>query len=282
MYIPNAINVLMSLVFSYKSIISERQNPYLDLKGRAKEAKVFKLLFPYAGLIHANSYGIKKEVERFYAVNESKVVHFYNFFDPSVIFEKAKEFPVFDEVDIVWVGRLGKQKGWVHFIHILKKMKDAGCSPKVALIGDGLDRTELESLVEKFGLCNVTLYGHQTNPYPYMQKAKMLVLTSEWESFGNVLVEGMVLGLGIASFDCDYGPSEILNEGLYGELISIDGMEAGIDTLEYGEFLVGARDGVFKVLDDLEKYQSLAVEGSKRFLVDSVGGDVINMIESVN
>ena len=52
--------------------------------------------------------------------------------------------------------------------------------------------------------------GFKQNPYPFIKKAKALVLSSDHEGFGNVLVESLIVGTIAISTDCPYGPKEIL------------------------------------------------------------------------
>jgi len=64
-----------------------------------------------------------------------------------------------------------------------------------------------------------------SNPYIYMAKSAVLVLSSAWEGFGNVLVESMISGTAVVSTDCESGPDEILANGKYGRLVSVGNAE---------------------------------------------------------
>lgn len=280
MYIPNVINVIFSKIFGYKAILSERQNPYLDLKGREIESRVFRYIFPMADVIHSNSKGIKEEVQRYYGIEEEAVHHVYNFFNQNYIKTKAEESRASTARDIVWVGRIGKQKGWEHFLRIINNMNESGILISVTVIGDGPDMPKMREMASELKLTNVEFTGHLKNPYGIMASSAMLLMTSEWESFGNVLVEGMMLGLGVACFDCDYGPGEIVDGGRFGELISIKGMLESPDSESYAEFVNCAARQVEKVLSNEGKYQKLALEGSKRFSEEAIRTELIEMIEA--
>ena len=67
----------------------------------------------------------------------------------------------------------------------------------------------------------VTLAGHIDNPFPVIAGAGAFALTSLRESFGNVLVEALCLGVPVISTDCPHGPAEILDAGRYGLLVPV-------------------------------------------------------------
>jgi glycosyltransferase involved in cell wall biosynthesis len=93
---------------------------------------------------------------------------------------------------------------------------------RLIILGEGEERSSLESLVRKLNIeSDVELAGFVENPYMYMSKASMLVLSSIWEGFGNVLVEAMAAGTPVVSTNCPSGPAEILVQGKYGILVPV-------------------------------------------------------------
>jgi glycosyltransferase involved in cell wall biosynthesis len=68
---------------------------------------------------------------------------------------------------------------------------------------------------------DVALPGFVDNPYKYMKRAAVFVLSSRWEGFGIVLVEAMALGTPVIATDCPSGPAEILEDGRWGRLVPV-------------------------------------------------------------
>lgn len=89
-------------------------------------------------------------------------------------------------------------------------------------------RAELFRLAEQLGVASdIQMPGFERNPFAYMARAQVCVLSSAWEGFGNVLVEAMACGCPVVSTDCPSGPREILAGGRYGALVPV-GDEAAL------------------------------------------------------
>ena len=109
---------------------------------------------------------------------------------------------------IVHVGRFHKAKR--HDI-LLEAYKKSNITAKLILIGDGSEKENILKTIKKLNLeKKVTLLGFILNPYPIIKNAKFLILTSDYEGFGIVLVEALILNTPIISTNCVSGPSEIL------------------------------------------------------------------------
>src|SRR5690606_18595958 len=67
---------------------------------------------------------------------------------------------------------------------------------------------------------------YRANPLPYVRRSDVLVLPSDHEGFGLVLVEAMACGTQVVSTDCPHGPAEILDDGAYGQLVPCGDAEA--------------------------------------------------------
>lgn len=117
-------------------------------------------------------------------------------------FDKEKQY-------LVTVGRLSAEKRHITLINALKALKE---TIELIIIGEGAERKMLEKHAQENGLSHrVHFLGKQSNPFQYVQKADIFVLSSEGEGFPNVIVESMICGTPVISTDCISGPREILS-----------------------------------------------------------------------
>jgi glycosyltransferase involved in cell wall biosynthesis len=93
---------------------------------------------------------------------------------------------------------------------------------RLMFVGDGAEREALLSLAEELGVADrVILAGFQPDPTPFYKTADLFVLSSDYEGFGNVIVEALACGTPVVSTDCPSGPGEILDHGRFGRLVPV-------------------------------------------------------------
>jgi glycosyltransferase involved in cell wall biosynthesis len=103
---------------------------------------------------------------------------------------------------IVFVGRLSiVQKRIDRLINIWKEVSKEFSDWEFDIIGDGADRNFIENEVDKKSLKRINFHGFK-NPVPFLEKAKILLMTSDFEGFGMVLVEAQTYGVVPISFNC--------------------------------------------------------------------------------
>lgn len=122
---------------------------------------------------------------------------------------------------IIGVGRLTRQKDFPTLLKAFALIHESRpCH--LMVLGDGHDRATLETLANQLGIReDFDLPGFVENPYAYMSKAAVFVLSSAWEGSPNVLTEALALGTPVVSTDCPSGPREILANGRYGSLVPV-------------------------------------------------------------
>ena len=122
---------------------------------------------------------------------------------------------------ILGIGRLAKQKDFETLIKAFKIVRTR-TNAKLIILGEGNQRAVLQSLIDQLGLKgDVDLYGHTENPYSFLNKADLFVLSSAWEGLPNVLIEALALGIPCVATDCKSGPREILQNGRFGILVPV-------------------------------------------------------------
>lgn len=104
---------------------------------------------------------------------------------------------------------------------------------RLIIIGEGSQRDALERLARELGIVeHVDMPGYKDNPYAWMARADLFVLSSRSEGMSNVLAEALSLGVPIVSTDCPTGPRDVLCGGRFGALVPVGDDEAMAGAME--------------------------------------------------
>jgi glycosyltransferase involved in cell wall biosynthesis len=140
-----------------------------------------------------------------------------------------------DGSTLVAVGRLEQQKGFDLLLPAFAKVAADHPAWRLVIWGEGPERPALEALRDRLGLTDrVDLPGLTQRPGQWVEDATVFVLSSRFESFGNVITEAMAAGLPVITTDCPWGPGEIVRHGVDGWLVAPEDVEAlaeGLTTL---------------------------------------------------
>lgn len=167
---------------------------------------------------------VSKVVEQvmldYYGLSNTTTI--YNPVDSAAIRLFAQSMPTLvvnnNVFNIVSVGRLEKVKGYDLLIPIIKQLVDEGRKVHLYLIGEGSEKSSLQSQVTELGVVNhVTFTGFLKNPYALMSKMNLFVCSSRAEGFSLVIAESLILGVPVISMNCS-GPKELLGNNEYGFL----------------------------------------------------------------
>ena len=91
---------------------------------------------------------------------------------------------------------------------------------RLIILGEGGQRSELETLVRRLGIeTEVDLPGYVENPYSFMRQSSVFVLSSRWEGSPSVVIAALACECPVISTDCPGGVREILADGAYGDLV---------------------------------------------------------------
>jgi glycosyltransferase involved in cell wall biosynthesis len=228
--------VPLRLVVAEHNQLSQTARNATNLKGRL--TPIFaRYLYPWADGIVAVSEGVAKDLARTACLPIEKIETIYNPVINAQMLAKAKEpvdhpwFTATDVPTILGVGKLEQQKDFPNLIRAFAKVRQVRHA-RLVILGWGPDRPELEKLVHSMGLQDdVDLPGYVQNPYAYMAKSTVFVLSSAWEGLPTVLIEAMALGIPVVSTDCESGPAEILADGEYGYLTPVGDSDALADAI---------------------------------------------------
>lgn len=122
---------------------------------------------------------------------------------------------------VLTVGRLKAQKNHALMLCAFRNLR-LSVDARLMILGTGELAGEIEALARAQGLADhVLMPGHVDDPSAYYCAAHLFVLSSDYEGFGNVLVEALAHGLPVVSTDCPGGPREILADGRFGRLVPV-------------------------------------------------------------
>jgi len=179
-------------------------------------------LFSWADGIITPSKGVADDLVKNLNLPHDLMHVIYNPVVRPEIYEKAKLpithpwFAVDEPPVIIGVGRLTKQKDFATLIRAFSIVRKKYAA-RLLILGEGEERQSLNQLINDLEFNNdVDLHGFEENPYAFMAKSSVYVLSSLWEGLPNTLIEAMAVGTPVVSTNCESGPKEILANGKYG------------------------------------------------------------------
>jgi glycosyltransferase involved in cell wall biosynthesis len=122
-------------------------------------------------------------------------------------------------------------------------------------VGNGELEPELRAQAASLGVDRRVIFaGFQPNPIPFYHTADLFVLSSDYEGFGNVIIEALACGLPVVAMDCPSGPAEILDGGRIGTLVALG------DTSAFATALLDELSG--------DRCPDTAIDRAREFRVD--------------
>jgi glycosyltransferase involved in cell wall biosynthesis len=189
-------------------------------------------IYRKADMIGAVSAGIRDEIAEVVGIPNNRVVLLHNPVVTSALHESMAA-----PVDHPWlcdrgppvilgVGRFTRQKNFALLIKAFAEVRRQRPA-RLVLLGEGELRDELENLAVGLGVGgDVGCPGFDANPFRYMARASLYVMSSDWEGLPTALIEAMACGCPVVATDTAGGPREILEDGRLGRIVPRDDVGA--------------------------------------------------------
>tara|TARA_B100001057_G_C22813192_1_gene936293 strand:- start:575 stop:1681 length:1107 start_codon:yes stop_codon:yes gene_type:complete len=180
---------------------------------------IYKKLILLAEKIIVNSLDFKKQMKTKFNIKVENIFNPLNLYE---IKKKSKEKIKYNfsnkRLNIINIGRLTHQKDQITLLKSINLIKNK-IKVNLLIIGNGIEKNNLKNYIKENKLSRfIKIKNYLENPYPFISKSDLFILSSKYEGLPNVLLEAAVLKKFIISTDCPTGPREILNNGKGGFL----------------------------------------------------------------
>lgn len=204
----------------------------------------------------AVSQGVEQDFRQVFG-EKSRITTIYNPIDIAAVQAAAAEFqPDLPARYLVNVGKFKQQKR--HDI-LIRAYAKAQIDLPLLLVGTGELMAENEKLAQDLGVADqVHFLGFQKNPYPYIQAATAMVVSSDFEGFSIAILEALALGTPVISTDCPSGPREVLPENCLVPVQDVDALAAKLRAVAQGDVEVQSHlDALFLIETAVTHYLNL-------------------------
>lgn len=189
--------------------------------------RLVRRMYPEAAAVIAVSRRVEDELVDPIGLDRTQIFTLHNPVVDDHLRDGAREelrHPWFNEGEppvILGVGRLAPQKDFATLIRAFARLRESR-QARLLILGEGSERPALQQLATELGVQDdMDLVGFVTNPFPYMVRASVMVLSSEYEGLPGVLIQAMACGCPVISTDCPGGSAEILENGHLGALVKV-------------------------------------------------------------
>ncbi|NEW60756.1 glycosyltransferase [Sulfurovum sp. bin170] len=248
------------------------------LKKSKKMDYIYRRVITRFDRVVAQSQYMKSDIISTYGVDAEKITVVNNPLDAQSINEQLKQrgdkrlLPP-DKINIVATGMLRQQKAFEKLLDVFALLDDRY---HLHIIGEGPEREMLERRIDELGIeKKVTLQGLQKNPYPYIKEADLVVLSSRYEGFPNVLLEANTCGKFVVANACPGVNEEIIIDKVNGVLVEDNNSEAFARAIEqyanmrHDEEKIIETIGRYNVKSIVEIYKNIFTKDISQNLLES-------------
>ena len=175
---------------------------------------LYKWSYPHVDLLIVSSSMMKKEFLSFCNIDKKNIKVMMNPVDSDYLRSKASEGVIFQNkgLRLIASGSLTYQKGFDRLINWFKELDLPQAS--LTILGDGPERDKLRGLIKSLELeSKVYLLGYKKNPWKWVSRSDIFILSSRWEGMPNVALESLALGVPVVSTSDSGGLVELLRKG---------------------------------------------------------------------
>jgi len=262
-------------------IIGWVQNNPLHMKASIRTAPYFlgvKVLFRQLDHLISLSKGVAQEYIKLVPVLANSYNVIPNIGFPEKIIGSYVDdptIPILDQnkINLIACGRLEPQKNYFMMLDAFKLAIETNRKIHLTIIGKGSLKLHIEKYSAQLGLSNnVTFIGFINDPERLIQQASIFLLSSDFEGFGNVIVEAMASGVPVISTDCSYGPSEIIDDGIDGMLVPVKSPQK-------------MAEKIIELLEDKGKLNSLSTAGkvkANNYTSEVISSKFLELLKNTN
>ncbi|MEG2379491.1 MAG: glycosyltransferase [Bacilli bacterium] len=201
---------------------------------------------------------VSKELEEFYKdkIGSTKAVYIPNVIEDMPTFKSKIE-----NNNIISIGRMSPEKGFINFIEIISEIKKDIEDIKLNLIGDGPELENIKKEIKAHDLTkNIILHGflNKKEIESIMLESSLYVMTSYTESFGLVLIEAMSYGVPCVSFSSARGAVELIEK------------DSNLIKERDNKLMAKKIINLLNNKKELKKQSKQSIEYSKQFLISEV------------
>lgn len=232
---------------------------------KAAFAAITRVGYGATDLIVATSHGVSRDLTSAFAIDPARIRVLANPVDLDRVRTAAAEaidenvLPPGTGALIVAAGRLADAKNYPLMIEAFAALRQK-TPARLCILGQGELEGQLRQMIAARGLgASVSLGGFQANPWKYIARADVFLLTSRYEGFGNVLIEAMACGVPVVA-TASAGTRDIVQHGTDGLLVEIHSPKT-------------VADSVASILESPERREAMARAARRaadRFAVDQV------------
>jgi glycosyltransferase involved in cell wall biosynthesis len=230
MWYPNFLNIFAKYLsgIDYRIVVSERLTVSVSCEGRLTELLrrvIIRFFYNRADSIIVNANAMGVQLRQMFSIPLDKIKVIHNPINIQKIILLSKEDvhnPWYKEnvPIIIGVGRLSSQKGFSYLIKAIHIIDREGIQCRLLILGKGKEDKKLKKLVKDLCIDDKVIFlGFQENPYKYLAKSTLFVLSSLYEGLPNALLEALSLGVPSIATRCPTGPEEIITDGVDGILV---------------------------------------------------------------